>query len=137
MTREIRCPCGATALAISGEPLACVYCHCDDCQVAHGAAYLPAALYRSSDVQIVAGEVLSWRRTTTIRATCRGCGTRLYAEPAGLAVRSVVAYLLPPGVFRPAFHMQCQHALIPIRDELPHYRGYPAMLGGSDEVLIW
>ena len=60
-----------------------------------------------------------------------------YAEPSDASLRSVTAYLLPPGVFRPAFHMQCQHALLPVVDELPHYKGFPALFGGSDEQVDW
>ena len=52
---------------------------------------------------------------------------------AGLGVRSITAYLLPKGMFQPVFHVQCQHALLPIQDELPHFKDYPAMLGGSAE----
>jgi hypothetical protein len=33
--------------------------------------------------------------------------------------------------------MQCQDAVAPIRDGLPHYKEYPAMLGGSDEQMPW
>jgi hypothetical protein len=133
----IACPCGAVKIELRGEPLVCLYCHCDDCQAVHGAAYLPAAIYRSADASITAGEPGLWRRKTTARAFCRDCGTRLFAEPQGLSIRSIVASLLPEGVFRPAFHMQCRYARLPVRDGLPHYKGEPAMMGGSDEVVDW
>jgi hypothetical protein len=133
----IACPCGAVTLAIRGEPIVCLYCHCDDCQAVHGAAYLPAAMYRREQVSIVTGETFVWRRKTTARVTCQRCGTRLYAEPPGINVRSVSASLLPEGTFRPTFHIQCQHALLPLRDTLPHYAGFPALFGGSDEQVAW
>jgi hypothetical protein len=44
---------------------------------------------------------------------------------------------MPKGVFQPKFHMQCQFALMPVRDDLPHYKGYPAMLGGTDDLVGW
>jgi hypothetical protein len=53
-----------------------------------------------------------------------------------MGVRSVIATLLPRGTFQPAFHMQCQHALLPVRDALPHDKGYPAMFGGTDEQRL-
>ncbi|MBZ4419501.1 GFA family protein [Myxococcus sp. RHSTA-1-4] len=137
MTTTIGCLCGAVKLELSGAAMAHLYCHCDDCQRVHGAAYLPAVMYRASQVRLVAGEPVLWKLKTTARATCRECGTRLYAEPPGLGVRSVTATLLPEGMFQPTFHMQCQHALLPVRDGLPHYKGYPKMFGGSDDVMPW
>ncbi len=133
----LQCPCGAIRLELSGEPLAQFYCHCDDCQVVHAAAYVAAAMYRTSATRLVAGEPLLWKLKRTVRATCRECGTRVYAEPPGLGIRSVPALLLPPGLFRPTFHMQCQHALVPVKDALPHYKGFPAAFGGSDEQMPW
>jgi hypothetical protein len=133
----IQCPCGAVTMELTGDPLACVYCHCQGCQTAHGAAYLPAAMYRYEQTRILGGEPLLWCRTTTTRATCPRCGTRLFAEPPGQWLRSITAYLLPPGVFQPTLHMQCQDALLPVKDDLPHYKGFPALFGGSDELVAW
>jgi hypothetical protein len=136
-TDTIRCLCGDIRVAVTGAPLVSVYCHCDDCRAVHGAACLPAAIYPFAQVTVVAGEPSRWVYRHTVRATCRTCGTRLYAEPPGEWVRSVSASLLPAGSFAPAFHMQCQHALFPVSDALPHYKGFPALLGGSDEVVSW
>ena len=133
----IQCHCGAVKMELAGDPVVCLYCHCDDCQAAHGGAYLPAAMYRTAQTRVVAGEPILWKRKTTARATCPACGTRIFAEPAGLGVRSITANLLPKGVFQPAFHVQCQHALLPVKDELPHFKDYPAMLGGSDDRVSW
>jgi hypothetical protein len=137
METTIECLCGAVKMKLTGEPIACVYCHCDDCQLVHGAAYLPAAMYRTAQTSLIAGDPILWKLKTTARATCRACGTRVFAEPPGLGVRSITACLLPKGAFQPAFHMQCQHALLPVRDALPHYKDYPAIFGGSDELMPW
>jgi hypothetical protein len=131
------CQCGAVTLELTGAPVVQLYCHCDDCQAVHGGAYLPAALYPLAAVRVTTGAPLLWKRKTTIRATCRDCGTRLYAEPPGGHIRSVPASLLPAGMFRPEFHMQCRFALLPVTDDLPHYAGEPARLGGSDEQVSW
>jgi hypothetical protein len=133
----VRCACGAVAVELTGEPFACVYCHCDDCQAVHGAGYLPAAMYLFAQTRLVSGEPLLWKRKHTMRATCRDCGSRVFAEPPGQWIRSITASLLPPGLFQPTFHMQCQHALLPVKDALPHYKGYPALFGGSDEQVEW
>jgi hypothetical protein len=133
---RVECRCGRIVLGLSGPPLAQLYCHCDDCQAVHGAAYVPAALYPTAALKIVRGEPASWMLKTTPRRTCSHCGTRLFAEP-NPALRGVTAYLLPEGLFRPEFHMQCRFALLPVRDDLPHYRSLPARFGGSDETVEW
>jgi hypothetical protein len=136
-TTTIQCNCGAIRVELTGPPVAQGYCHCEDCQAAHGAAYVPFAMYRIPAAQIVAGEPTWWKRKVTPRATCRECGTRLFTEPPGLGVRGVMALLLPEGMFKPTLHMQCQHALLPVKDELPHFSGFPAEFGGSDERVPW
>lgn len=134
---DIRCNCGAIAIGLTGDPVAQFYCHCDDCQLVHGAAYVPVAMYRRADVTVVAGAPVLWRHRVTTRATCPTCGTRVFAEPPGMGVRGVTAALLPAGAFRPTFHVQCQYARLPVVDALPHYRSFPAMFGGSDETVGW
>jgi hypothetical protein len=137
MPITISCPCQAVKLEVTGDPLVCFLCHCDDCQTVHGAGYIPVALYRGEQVRVCEGELLAWKLKTTTRATCTRCGTRLFAEPAGGEIRTIVASLLPDGVFRPTFHVQCQHAARPVGDELPHFKGFPAAFGGSDERVAW
>jgi hypothetical protein len=137
MTTLIQCLCGAVKMELTGKPIAQLYCHCDDCQAVHGAAYVPAAMYPVPATRLVSGELLLWKRKVTTRATCRECGTRVFAEPPGMGIRGVTATLLPPGRFKPTFHMQCQHALLPIKDGLPHFKSFPAAFGGSDEQVPW
>jgi hypothetical protein len=134
---DIQCLCGAIKMRLSGEPLAQFYCHCEDCQLAHGAAYVPCAQYRTACAELIAGQPLFWRVRVTPRATCPECGTRVFAEPPGLGVRGILAHLLPKGMFKPKFHVQCQHAWLPVKDDLPHYKGFPRLFGGSDEQVLW
>lgn len=133
----IQCPCGAVKLELEGPAVAQFFCHCDDCQRVHGAAYVPVAMYPAERVKIVSGQPLRWKLTTNERATCGACGTRLFAEPAGIGMRGVMASLLPKGSFTPQFHMQCQHAVAPVSDDLPHFKGFPSAFGGSDETMTW
>jgi hypothetical protein len=133
----IQCPCGAVKMELSGQPFVCLYCHCDDCQAAHGAAYFPAAMYHTEQTRFVSSVPARWRRKTTDRAFCATCGTRLFAEPEGLPMRSISAYLLPPGVFQPTFHMQCRFAVAPIADALPHFKFEAPMFGGPEEMMTW
>lgn len=71
------------------------------------------------------------------RVTCARCGTRLFQDPPAFPVRGVNGMLLPKGVFQPAWHQQCQHSVVPVADTLPHYKGYPAAIGGTDDLVGW
>jgi hypothetical protein len=134
---QATCNCGSVKLEISGAPVAQFYCHCDDCQAVHGAAYVPVVMFPTDTVRVAAGDVSSYVLKHTPRTSCARCGSRLFAEPAGMGVKGVVAAILPAGAFEPAFHVQCQHARLPIRDGLPHFKGYPSAFGGSDETVAW
>ena len=135
--KEVSCRCCAVKLRIVGEPVAQLYCHCDDCQAAHGAAYVPAAIYPAQSVEVISGEPTPMVIKKTQRMRCPGCGTYLFSEIESVGLRSVSGYLLPKGEFKPQFHVQCQYAVLPIVDSLPHYKGFPASFGGSDEVVSW
>lgn len=133
----ITCHCGAVKVSISGEPAAHIYCHCHDCQQVTGGAYVPYVIYPADAISIEAGETMTWALRNNPRTRCAGCGTLLFGEPAGFGVRGIIAHLLPDGTFRPQMHIQCQDAMNPVQDELPHYKGFPADFGGSDEQVDW
>jgi hypothetical protein len=134
---EIQCLCGAVRVQLDGEPRAQFFCHCDDCQAVHGAAYVPIAMYAADAVKVTKGEPRAWARRSSPRVTCRDCGTRLFSEVPAMGVRGLTASLLPTGMFNPTFHMQCQFALLPVKDGLPHFKTFPAAFGGSDETVDW
>jgi hypothetical protein len=136
-TKTVSCCCGAVELRITGDPVAQLYCHCDDCQVAHGAAYVPVAIYPEQAVEIVKGEPTPMAASSLPRMRCAECGTHLFNDVASHGLRNVNGYLLPNGEFKPESHVQCQYAVLPVRDDLPHYKGLPAAFGGSDELVPW
>lgn len=133
----IQCSCGAVKVEVTGEPVAQFYCHCDDCQRVHSAAYVPIAMYPTEQTRLIAGNPMTWKLKNNPRTTCPECGTRMFAEPPGMGVRGVVAHLLPTGTFKPTFHIQCQFAMVPVDDDLPHFKGFPQAFGGSDEQVNW
>ena len=114
-----------------------MYCHCDDCQAVHGAAYVPESVYRADAVEVVRGIPLTWRLRHSPRYTCGLCGTRLFIDVLPLKLRGVNGTLLAAEAFRPSFHMQCKFAVLPVVDDLPHYASRPARFGGSDELVGW
>jgi hypothetical protein len=134
---RVSCRCGNVELEISAEPVAQFFCHCDDCQVVHGGAYVPESAYRADAVTVVRGEPVAWTLKRNPRLFCGTCGTRLFIDVLALKVRGVNGYLLPAEAFRPQFHMQCRFAARPVNDDLPHYRSRPPQFGGSDERVDW
>ncbi len=132
--RIVACPCGAAKLKISGEPMVQFYCHCSDCRRIHGGAYAPEAMFKSREVEVI-GETMSFTLKTTPRVSCAKCGARLYAEVASVKLKGVNGTLLSD--FTPAFHMHCSEAVLPVRDDLPHYAKQPAAFGGDDTLVEW
>lgn len=134
---NVTCLCGGIELEISGEPIVQMYCHCDDCQAVHGAAYVPESVYNASDVKVVRGEPTAWALLRSPRVTCPTCGTRLFIDVVKRKLRGVNGNVLPRGEFHALFHVQCRFAQNPVKDDLPHYAGMPAQFGGSDETVDW
>lgn len=136
-TLRLECRCGAVSLEVDGDPLAQFYCHCDDCQAMHGAAYVSESVYPAEAVRVSRGAATSWTLKRNPRFACPTCGTRLFVDVLAFDVRGVNGYLLPPGEFTPSFHMHCRFAVLPVRDGLPHFAGLPARFGGSDDEVDW
>jgi hypothetical protein len=136
-TTQLSCRCGEIQLALAGAPFAQFYCHCDDCQVMHGAAYVAEAAYRAAEVTVARGTVTTWTFKRNPRAFCGTCGTRLFIDVLAFKIRGVNGALFPPGQFAAQFHMHCRYAVRPVKDDLPHFEGMPSRFGGSDDVVDW
>jgi hypothetical protein len=134
---EVACRCGEVRIDVSGEPVDQFYCHCDDCQAISGGAYLGVAIYPASAVRVTRGQPRTWKYKTMPRTFCATCGTRLFGDVTDFGQRGVMAALLPPGAFRPEFHINCCYAVAPVRDGLPHYKAFPEKFGGTGEPVGW
>ena len=132
----VQCFCGAVEVKASGEPVLQYVCHCDDCQAVYGSAFA-CSLYPAQSVSIERGETEAFVLRTSPRIRCKTCGTYVFAEVPGHSVRGLNGDLLPAFMFNPAFHSQCRYAEAPIEDDLPHYKGNPALFNGSDELMAW
>ena len=136
-TTEISCLCGAVKVRIKGEPVEQFYCHCDDCQAISGGAYVSVAIFPSAAVAVAQGVPVTWKYKVLPRQRCAACGTQLMAEVPGLDQVGVKANLLPVDMFKPRFHINCRYAVLPVKDDLPHFKSFPAKFGGSDETVDW
>ena len=137
MTTRVQCRCGAVEIELTEAPIVQFFCHCDDCQAMHGAAYVPESVYPAAAVRVVRGDPKAWTLKRNPRFLCGNCGTRLFIDVLALGLRGLNGYLLSPGDFRPTFHMHCRFAVRPVADDLPHYTSRPARFGGSDETAGW
>lgn len=136
-TTQVGCLCGDVRLRLEGAPVMQFYCHCDDCQAVHGAPYVGVVMFPSAAVAVEHGEPTLYTHKTLPRARCGKCGTLLFAHVPAADITAVKANLFAPGTFKPAFHMQCRYAVLPVIDDLPHYRSLPPQLGGTDERVGW
>jgi hypothetical protein len=133
----LSCRCGSARLRVGNAPMVQFYCHCDDCRAVSGGAFTPIALFSTDAVAVSGGDTFTWTYKSLPRTRCSTCGTFLFGEPPGLGMRGVSGFLLPADMFRPAFHSQCQYAVLPVKDDLPHFKGLPASFGGTDETISW
>lgn len=133
----VQCGCGNVEIEVLAEPFAQFFCHCDDCQNAHGAAYVPESVYPAEAIKIVKGEAAAWTVERNPRYFCSNCGTRLFIDVPARGMRGLNGYLLPKEAFNPQYHMQCQFAVHPIHDGLPHYRSRSPQFDGPDECVDW
>lgn len=136
-TSTISCHCGAVKIRLKGDPVAQLYCHCHDCQRIAAGAYVPYAVYPADAVEVIEGKTMTWALKTNPRTRCANCGTLLFGQPVGMGVRGTISHLLPPGTFKPQFHIHCQDAMNPVTDNLPHFKAFPAAFGGTDEKVDW
>src|SRR5581483_9414565 len=110
MMIEVQCRCGDIAVELTAEPVVQFFCHCDDCQAVHGAAYVPESVHPAEAVRVVRGAPTSWTLKRNPRLFCPRCGTRLFIDVLALGLRGLNGTLLPPDRFEPSFHMHCRFA---------------------------
>ena len=134
---SVRCRCGGVEIEISADPIAQFFCHCDDCQAVHGAAFVPESVYPAAAVSVTRGQPSSWTLKRNPRFTCPDCGTRLFIDVLSLGLRGVNGYLLPEGRFRAQYNMQCQFAVRPVVDDLLHYKSRAPQFGGASDTVNW
>ena len=94
---------------------------------------MPESVYAAGAVRVIRGDPAAWTLKRNPRVTCRDRGARLFIDVLALGFRGVNS----PERFKPQFHMQCQFAVRPVEDNLPHFKSRPARFGGSDETVDW
>lgn len=132
------CFCGTVELAVSGEPLAMGYCHCQSCRTWSAGPVNAFTLWKPETVRITkgAGNVGSYQKSpNSIRKWCRSCGGHLLTEHPVWGLVDVYAAVIPAIAFKPAVHVNYQETVLHMNDGLPKQKDLPSELGGSGTLL--
>jgi hypothetical protein len=133
-----KCFCGAVELAVSGEPVAMGYCHCNSCRAWSAGPVNAFSLWPPEAVRITNGadNVGSYQKTEkSIRKWCKTCGGHLLTEHPLWGVTDVYAAVIPDLPFKAAVHVNYEDTVLPMRDGLPKQKDLPAEMGGSGVLL--
>lgn len=133
------CFCGAVQFAVTGEPYAMGYCHCNACRKWSAAPVTAFALWQDQVVTILSGAAqvgsYKWSEKST-KTFCQKCGGAVMAETKGdRPYIDVYPPLLPSLLFTPQMHIFSESAVLDINDALPRFKDLPAEAGGSGAML--
>jgi hypothetical protein len=132
------CFCGAVEMEVTGGPEAMGYCHCRSCRSWSGGPVNAFSLWKPEAVRITAGteHVASFAKSPmSQRKYCSKCGGHLMTDHPLLGLVDVFAATLPTLAFMPAVHVNYAETVLPIRDQLPKLKDFPAEFGGSGETM--
>ncbi len=133
-----KCFCGAVEFAVSGEPIAMGFCHCESCRHWSATPVTAYAMWRTDGLSITRGadNIGSFNKTpNVIRKWCKTCGGHVYGDLTGVNLVDVFAPMLPALAFKPTMHLFYGEKMLAITDGLPKLRDFPKEFGGSGVVL--
>ena len=137
-TYQGKCFCGEVTLAVTGEPAAMGYCHCESCRSWSAGPVNAFTLWAPDAVKVTKGaeHIGTYHKTdTSHRKFCKLCGGHLMTDHPGFKLVDVYAATIPDLPFKPALHVNYGETVLPIRDGLPKQKDFPAEMGGSGVLL--
>jgi hypothetical protein len=132
------CFCGAVELAVSGEPAAMGYCHCDSCRTWSASPVNAFTLWKPDAVQVTRGadNIGTYSKTPrSYRKWCKSCGGHLFTEHPGWGLIDVYAAVIREFPYQAHVHVNYQETKLRIKDGLPKIKDYPKEMGGSGLIL--
>jgi len=132
------CFCGAVQLAVTGEPVAAGYCHCESCRSWSAGPVNAFSLWKPESVVVTRGadKVGVFNKTPrSSRKFCTACGGHLLTEHPHWSLIDVYAATIPSYRHEPKVHVNYQETVLPMKDGLPKMKDLPKEMGGSGEVL--
>ena len=137
------CLCGAIRYEYHGAPYSSAFCHCRNCQRAHGAAFAPLLFVHPQDVVITRGAVARHEMTADsgaqmFREFCRDCGSPLFSGGAAFPtlISIKMSNLDDPGAVSPVAHIWAESRVrwACVDDGLPVYPRQPPL---DELVKLW
>jgi hypothetical protein len=133
-----KCFCGSVEIAVTGEPAAMGYCHCQSCRSWSAGPVNAFTLWSPEAVKVTKGadKIGSYQKTEkSVRKYCTACGGHLMTDHPIWGLVDVYAAVIPGLAFKPALHVNYQETVLPMRDGLPKQKDVPAEMGGSGVLL--
>jgi hypothetical protein len=132
------CFCGAVQFAVTGEPVAMGFCHCDSCRRWSAGPVNAFSLWKPDSVKITKGadNIGTYNKTPkSFRKWCKTCGGHVFTDHPMMGLVDVYAAVIPDFDFRPALHVHYGETRLHIKDGLPKMKDVPKEFHGSGEVL--
>lgn len=132
------CFCGAVQLAVTGDPVAMGYCHCDSCRKWSAGPINAFTLWKPDAVKVTRGadNLGVYNKTDrSYRKWCKTCGGHVFTEHPGFGLTDVYAATIPDYPFDPHLHVFYSETVLHIHDGLPKMADIPKEMGGSGDTL--
>jgi hypothetical protein len=137
-TYEGACFCGSVRIAVTGEPAAMGYCHCESCRQWSASPVNAFSLWPHAAVRVTQGEELidTFNKTPrSYRKWCRKCGGHLFNVHPHWGLTDVYAAVLPSLPFQAKVHVNYQETVLRLHDGVAKFRDVPADMGGSGTAV--
>ena len=132
------CFCGAVQIAVTGDPVAAGYCHCESCRSWSAGPVNAFSLWKPEQVKVTKGEdkIGTFHKTEqSYRKFCTVCGGHVMTEHPPWSLIDVYAATIPTYRHQPQLHVHYQETVLPMKDGLPKMKDIPAEMGGSGQTL--
>jgi hypothetical protein len=132
------CFCGAVKLAVTGDPVAAGYCHCESCRKWSAGPVNAFSLWKPEQVKVTTGadKIGTYHKTEqSYRKFCTVCGGHVMTEHPPWSLIDVYAATIPTYKHQPQLHVHYQESVLPMKDGLPKMRDIPKEMGGSGQTM--
>ena len=145
MRQICSCRCGASRLAVSGEPIGRFFCHCTICQAFNGQPYADVTGFPAQAVALPEDSAVRFRRyrppPALDRGACSVCGGPV-VEFMALGPLKMFAFVpsqnfeRPSELPEPSLHIFYHRRLADATDALPKVSGYWASEMAVSRMLL-